>query len=48
LQEESEFLMPPPNLQTRQDQTSHKRAQLKLNVNEVDERRMAKGRRLYP
>jgi hypothetical protein len=39
--EEAEFLVPLPNLQTRQDQACHERAQLKVNVAEADECHMA-------
>jgi hypothetical protein len=47
-QEEAEFLAPQPNLQTRQDQAHHERAQLKLGITEDDERRMAKWHCLHP
>jgi hypothetical protein len=47
-QEEAEFLAPPPNLHTRQEQARHECAQIKLNISEDDERRMAEWRCLHP
>jgi predicted nucleic acid-binding protein len=46
--EKADFLTPQPNLQTRQDQMRHERAQLKLSIAEDDEHRMAEWRRLHP
>jgi hypothetical protein len=47
-QVEAEFLTPPPLMQSREDRWHHEWAQLRPNIPEADERRLAEWRCLHP